>query len=97
MKEYSTVKSAVPISDHEVRVVFDTGDSGVFDCKPYFSDPYWKRLANPAFFRLVQVEFGTLVWPDDIDMAPEDVWENAIRDGDNALCVAEAQVPYHAE
>ena len=97
MKEYSTVKRAVPISDHEVHVVFDTGDSGVFDCRPYFSDPYWKRLADPAFFRLVRVEFGTLVWPDDIDMAPEDVWENTVRSDADSLVVAEAPAIYHVE
>ena len=79
MKEYSTIRKAVPVSNHEIQVEFDTGEIGVFDCQPYFSDPYWKRLADPAFFRLVRVEFGTLVWPDDIDIGPEDVWEFAVR------------------
>lgn len=52
-------------------------------------------------------EYGTLVWPDDIDIAPEDVWERCVRDpvplpngADSDLaasCVAEAPAEYDAE
>ena len=49
---------------------------------------YWKRLADPAFFRLVRVAYGTLVWPDDIDIAPEDVWEKTVRDAPAAVLPA---------
>ena len=96
MKAYSNVKSAQAISDHEVRVVFDSGEEGVLDCAPFFADSFWSRLAEPAFFRLVRVEFGTLVWPDDIDIAPEDVWEKTNRTGADSLSVAEDPVKYHA-
>ncbi len=51
-----------------------------FDCSPYLLHPDWKRLANPAFFRLVWVAYGTLVWSADIDIAPEDVGEKAVCD-----------------
>ena len=85
------------LPDYKVRVVFDTGESGVFDCSEYLSHPYWKRLADPAFFRLVRVAYGTLVWPDDIDIAPEDVWEKTVRDAPAAVLpafVAEGPATY---
>ena len=74
------ITEAVSMPGFKVRVRFDTGESGVFDCSNYLGHPYWKRLADPAFFKLVRVAYGTLVWPDDIDIAPEDVWEKTIRD-----------------
>ena len=74
------IVSAEALPDFKVRVAFDTGETGVFDCKDYLRHPYWTKLADPAFFRLVRVEYGTLVWPEDIDIAPEDVWEKTSRD-----------------
>ena len=80
MKTYASVVSAEALPDFRVQVVFDTGERGVFDCKHLLSDPFWHRLSDPAFFRLVRAAYGTLVWPDDIDIAPEDVWEGTIKD-----------------
>ena len=80
MKDYASTVSAQALPDFRVRVAFDTGAVGVFDCKPLLGDAYWKRLADPAFFRLVRAECGTLAWPDDIDISPEDVWENTCFD-----------------
>lgn len=39
----------------------------------------WAKLKSPAFFRQVRAECGTLCWPEDIDVAPESVWEDASR------------------
>ena len=89
MKTYAAVVSAEALPDFRVQVVFDTGERGVFDCKPLLSDPFWNRLSDPAFFRLVRVAYDTLVWPDDIDIAPEDVWEGTVKDSAPA-----ASVPY---
>lgn len=80
MKAYASTVSAQPLPDFRVRVAFDTGASGIFDCKPLLADSYWRRLADPAFFRLVRAECGSLSWPDDIDIAPEDVWANTCFD-----------------
>ena len=98
--------NAKALPGYKVHVVFDTGESGIFDCSSYLDHPYWKRLSDPAFFRLVRVEYGTLVWPDDIDIAPEDIWERCVRDpvpflngADSHItdpCVAEAPAEYDA-
>ena len=105
MKTYAAVVSAEALPDFRVQVSFDTGETGVFDCKHLLSDPFWRRLSDPAFFRLVRVAYGTLVWPDDIDIAPEDVWEGTVKDPapaavapypniePPALCVAESAPP----
>ena len=43
-------------------------------------DKYWASLANPAFFRQVRVDCGTLCWPNDIDIDPEEVWDDCVMD-----------------
>jgi len=76
------VMTAVPVDDTRVRVSFENGLTGVFDCAPYMRESYWHRLREPAYFRQVKAECGTLCWPNDIDVAPEDVWEECAFDVD---------------
>ena len=75
---YELVSTAKPLDNGRLDIVFRNGRRGVFDCTPYFSDKYWSRLAEPAFFNLVSVDHGTLTWPGDVDIAPEEVWRDSI-------------------
>ena len=79
METIHDIVSARPMDGYKVDVVFDTGDKAVLDCSRYLDKPYWRRLRDKAFFNQVFVGYGTLVWPDEIDIGPEDVWEFAER------------------
>ena len=75
MKVLHRVITAEPVDDKRVRVSFENGVQGLFDCSSYMTDRYWDSLNNPSIFRQVRVECGTLCWPNDIDIDPEEVWE----------------------
>lgn len=79
MEELHQVIAAEPLEDLRVLVSFENGVRGVFDCAYLTKDPYWAKLKSPAFFRQVKAEYGTLCWPEDIDVAPESVWEDASK------------------
>ncbi len=79
METIHDIVAAKPLDGYKVDVMFDTGERGIFDCSRYLDKPYWKRLNDKDFFRQVFVGYGTLVWPDEIDIGPEDVWEFAQR------------------
>ena len=87
MEVLHQVVSAVPLDDSKIKVTFETGATGVFDCAPYMADRYWHDLNTPAFFRQVRAECGTLCWPNDIDIDPEEIWEDTVFDE------PQAQVP----
>ena len=74
------VVAATPLDNSRIRVSFENGMGGVFDCAPYLKDKYWASLANPTFFRQVRVDCGTLCWPNDIDIDPEEVWEDCVKE-----------------
>ena len=76
---YESVVDAIPCGGYKVAVRFRKGSSGVFDCSGYLSDPFWAALKSPEVFNHVTVDCGTLTWPGDIDIAPEDVWQNVVR------------------
>lgn len=80
MEELHDIVSANPLEGYKVAVVFDTGERGVFDCTRYLDKPYWRKLNDIAFFNRVRVDYGTLVWPEDVDIGPEDVWEFTERE-----------------
>ena len=65
--------SAKPQSNYSVEVMFKNGVHGIFDMSPYLNEGVFVKLRDPAFFNAVRVEYGTLVWPDEIDIAPDTV------------------------
>ena len=65
--------SAVPKPDYRIEVGFKNGIHGIFNMNPYLHEGMFQKLKNPAFFNSVRVEYGTLVWPEEIDIAPDTV------------------------
>ena len=77
MLSYAKTISARPANDYKVEVVFSNGQCGVFDCSYLLNYEVSSALADLDFFRQVRAEHGTLTWPNDIDVAPETVWERS--------------------
>ncbi|MBK1707332.1 DUF2442 domain-containing protein [Halochromatium glycolicum] len=71
-----TAVQAVP--DFRLVLTFNTGERRRFDMRPYLHYPVFRRLENPAFFDLARVDYGTVTWPGEIDIAPETLYEHAI-------------------
>jgi hypothetical protein len=68
------------IGVHELRLTFEDGTVGDVS----FGEDEWtgvfEPLRDPARFAKVQVEAGTIVWPEDgLDMAPEPLYAEACR------------------
>ena len=76
---YQLIKEAKALEDYRVAVVFDNGESGIFDCKPYFDMGYYKPLKDASLFKCVRVSYGWLNWPGDLDIGADDVWAEAER------------------
>jgi hypothetical protein len=64
--------------DHILCLDFDNGEKRLFDMKPYLHYPVFRRLENQAFFSLARVDYGTVTWPGEIDIAPETVYKFSV-------------------
>ena len=62
---------------HLLLLNFDNGERRCFDMSPYFQYPVFQRLRNPAFFSLARIDYGTVTWPGDIDIAPETLYHKS--------------------
>jgi len=60
-----------PRSDFCLLLTFADGQKRVFDMKPLLALKPWDRLARADLFALARVDYGTVVWPGQIDLAPE--------------------------
>ena len=72
------VRSVKPTPDFLLRLVFSNGEQRQFDMRPYLHYPVFRRLENPGFFSLAHIDYGTVVWPGDIDIAPETLYDCSV-------------------
>jgi hypothetical protein len=65
-----------PVGQAELFVRFENGVEKTYDCRLLFGRPRFNLLANPAFFRAVQVDPGGygVSWSDEIDLSEYELW-----------------------
>jgi len=69
------VNSVETAPNFSLLLSFNNGERRCFDMQPYLHYPVFRRLENPGFFSLAHVDYGTVIWPGDIDIAPETLYE----------------------
>lgn len=62
--------------DYLLSVVFDSGESGLLDMKPYLNFGVFKKIQDPCIFKTAHVSFDTIAWESGADLAPEFVYKN---------------------
>lgn len=59
-------------------VEFDNGETRRFDMSPYLEKGIFKKLKDLARFKAAFVAYGTVVWPDELDIAPETLYMESV-------------------
>jgi len=73
METLLDVISVTTRDDYTLDLVFENGGKRIFDMKPFV-----KLLNSPLFFK-ASVQYGTVVWPGNIDIAPETLWNRSVQ------------------
>ena len=58
--------------DYVLIVAFSDGEKKIFNAKPMLEIPMYKKLTD--VFSEAKVEYGTVIWPGDIDISPEKLY-----------------------
>ena len=77
------VTEVTPLDGYRLHVTFDDGNSGTFDMTPWLGFPVFEPLRDESMFRRARIDYGTVVWDDGIDIAPERLWTDCIPDGED--------------
>lgn len=73
------VTDVKPRDDYTLLLTFENGEKRIFDCSCLFEKNVFKPLKNKGLFNSVKVQYGTAVWNDKIDIAPEFLYTNGIK------------------
>ena len=65
------VVAVKPLPSFELDLSYADGSQRRFDMKPLLAVKPWNRIAALPLFAQVKVAYGTVMWPGDIDIAPE--------------------------
>ena len=72
------VKNVTTQDNHILVITFATEERKIYDCTPLLDDGIFAKLKNPDIFKLAHVDGGTVVWNDEIDIAPEELYNNSV-------------------
>ncbi len=62
--------------DYHLLLTFRNGEQRLFDVSDLLKLPAYRTVKN--VFSSVNVEFGTFVWPGDIDISPETLYLKSV-------------------
>ncbi len=63
--------------NHTLLLEFENGERRRFDVKSLLDRRPFDRLRNASLFGLARVDYGTVVWPGNIDIAPETLYDRS--------------------
>ena len=63
--------------DYSLVLEFENGERRCFDMAPFMDEKPWSRIKPVALFRQASVGLGTVVWPGNIDIDPETLYERS--------------------
>lgn len=66
------------LPDYRLLLTFANNEQKFFDMKPYLQATVFQPLKNPGFFKLARIDYGTVVWPNEIDIAPETLYDLSV-------------------
>lgn len=62
-----------------IHLTFNDASEGTVDFEEWLDGPVFEPLKKSPYFRRFFVEGGTVVWPNGADIAPETLYDAAVR------------------
>jgi len=76
---YQGITSVAPQDNYILHLTFENGEQRYLDMKPYLNRGVFKALADKKIFNTAYVSFDTVAWKNEIDLAPEILYEKSVH------------------
>ena len=78
MTTYKGITAVMPMENYILFLKFENGEQRYLDMKPYLHRGVFKELKNKDLFNTAHVSFDTVAWKNEIDLAPEVLYEKSV-------------------
>ena len=65
------------LNDYKLMIKFSTGEERVYDAKADITQGVFQSLKDKNLFLKAKISRGTIVWNDDLDIAPETLYKES--------------------
>lgn len=73
------VVSVKAIREYRLEIEFDNGEKKEFDVEPYIKGDWYGQLRAWEYFKRVQTDGFTVVWPEGQDICPNELYELSVK------------------
>ena len=77
MQELLDVIKVEARPEYKLLLEFENGEKRIFDMAPYMDKKPFAQLKGSPLFAKASVDYGTVVWPGNIDIAPETLYDRS--------------------
>ena len=77
MESHLDVVKVVAKPDYRLFLEFENGEKRIFDMVPYMDKKPFSQLKSFSLFVQASIDYGTVVWPGNIDIAPETLYDKS--------------------
>jgi hypothetical protein len=78
MEMLMDVVAVKALPNFQLNLIYANGERRHFDMRPLLKMKPWDRIASQHLFELVRVDYGTVIWPGEIDVAPETLYDDSV-------------------
>ncbi len=64
--------------NNKLQLTFENKERKLFDMTAYLEKKPFNKLKNSSLFMQARIEYGTVAWPGNIDIAPETLYDYSI-------------------
>ncbi len=75
------VKQVEAKPDYQLLLTFSNNEHRLFDAKPYITKGIFVALQDAGIFNKVKPFNGSVLWPDDLDLCPDTLYEESVPVG----------------
>lgn len=73
------VKNVIALADYKLRIHFNNGEVGIYDCSPLLNFGVFKELKDIAYFKQAKAWDGTVIWPHEQDICPDTLYLDSTK------------------
>lgn len=66
------------LPDYQLLITFSNGEKKLYNAQNDIAEGIFTKLQNKSFFAQAKIERGSVVWGDEIDIAPETLYDESI-------------------